>query len=276
MPDTHRAETPVALKWHRLRRRRDDPPFSRARLLEGLVAGASMEVDLRALASEGFACLHDERLDRETDGAGPVAALSAERLAGLRMRGAGGQVTANRPLTLDTLAAAVRAGPSTALLQLDFKDDADRLSSRHVESFRATLRGLGAQFVLSGSAPAALGRLAQGVEGLRIGFDPCTDDTLARLRAPDDFRSFADAALSVAASATYVYIEYPIILAGLDGGVNIVAAFRAAGLRVDAYTLNTDQPGAAQSLQRLVAAGVDQITTDEPEVLAGLLAGLPG
>jgi len=75
------------LKWHRLQRRRSDLPFTPRRLLEGLAAGASMEVDLRLHADHSFVCLHDERLDRETTGKGPVAQASLEQLRRLTLRG---------------------------------------------------------------------------------------------------------------------------------------------------------------------------------------------
>jgi hypothetical protein len=36
--------SPIILKWHQLRRRREDPGFSRANLAAGLAAGAVVEV----------------------------------------------------------------------------------------------------------------------------------------------------------------------------------------------------------------------------------------
>ena len=50
----------IALKWHRLRRRREDPVFTSLRLVEGLELGASMEVDLRVHAEGGLVVLHEE------------------------------------------------------------------------------------------------------------------------------------------------------------------------------------------------------------------------
>ncbi len=60
----------ISLKWHRLRRQAADPAFMLDRLVEGMLAGASLEVDLRCHAGGGFAVLHDERLERETTGRG--------------------------------------------------------------------------------------------------------------------------------------------------------------------------------------------------------------
>lgn len=82
------------MKWHRLQRKRSDLPFTPRRLLEGLAVGASMEVGLRLHADHSFVCLHDETLDRETSGTGPIAEASLEHLrwsepgAGWRLIGA--------------------------------------------------------------------------------------------------------------------------------------------------------------------------------------------
>ena len=57
----------IRLKWHKLRRRADDPPFHRPNLAAGLAAGASMEVDIQPLADGGFVCLHDWTLETQTD-----------------------------------------------------------------------------------------------------------------------------------------------------------------------------------------------------------------
>jgi hypothetical protein len=54
----------VRLKWHKLRRFADDPPFARRNLRAGLAAGASLEVDIRALACGRFVCLHDPLLEQ--------------------------------------------------------------------------------------------------------------------------------------------------------------------------------------------------------------------
>lgn len=85
------------------------------------------------------------------------------------------------------------------------------------------------------------------------------------------FEAFARDAVGRVPFASYVYLEYPIILAGLDAGVNVVSIFQSAGMKVDAYTLNADHHGVDETLRRLVQAGVDQVTTDEPLALENML-----
>ena len=263
-------------KWHRLRRQRTDIVFDRDNIPAGARVGASMEVDLRALGDGDFLCLHDATLDRETDGTGPVADITAAATRHLSMRREDGRSVARPPLLLSELAAEMRATPprSGALMQLDFKDDIASLSQDHFDRFRILLADCADRFVLSGGDAGGLRRLADRLPALRIGYDPCTDDALAALRRSKAFERFAQEAIAAAPYAAYVYLEYPIVLAGLDEGFNLVTAFQAAGMKVDAYTLNGDHADVENTLKRLNDAGTDQITTDEPDVLAPLLENI--
>ncbi|WP_176086793.1 glycerophosphodiester phosphodiesterase family protein [Martelella sp. HB161492] len=269
------ARLPV-FKWHRLRQRLDDCAFDRSGLWAGLAHGASMEVDLRALGDGGFVCLHDATLDRETDGSGSVRSRTTKDIETLSMLGDKGAPTWSPPMTLGELCEAVRASKpvSRTRIQLDFKDRIDSLEQAHFDHFRECLAGIAGYFVLSGDDAMGLQRLGGGLEGLTIGYDPCTDDTLAALNASGRFAEFAADAVAAAPFAGYIYLEYPIILAGLKRGINLARLFQAEGKTVDAYTLNATHPEASQSLATLVAVGVDQITTDEPAVMAAMLAGL--
>ncbi|WP_395680326.1 glycerophosphodiester phosphodiesterase [Inquilinus sp.] len=260
------------LKWHRLQRRPEDIPFTPARLREGMALGASMEVDLRRRADGGFACLHDDTLDRETTGSGPVAAATFDDLRRLQMRGQDGMPTGERPLLLEDLVelAAAGADPAT-LVQLDLKESDAALDDRSVDAFRTALAPVAGRFILSGGDWAAVRRLGAAVPGLAVGFDPCDDDTLGTLRSAADAERFIAAALDHAPQAAMIYLSYPIVLRADALGVDLIAACHAAGKTVDAWTLNPDHPGAAATLARLVALRADQITTDSPGVLQAMV-----
>lgn len=265
----------VRLKWHRLRRQRDDVAFTPRRLIEGLALGASMEVDLRAHADHGFVCLHDDRLDHETTGTGPVASASAEFLRSLAMRREDGRATADPLILLEDLAELARGNAASgALIQLDLKEEATGFNSAAAEGFRRTVASIAQSCILSGGDWNAVSRLAEGVPGLRLGFDPCTDDTLGQLTSEADCAHFVGDALATAPEADMIYLEYEIVLAATRLGVDLVAAFHASGKTVDAWTLNTDAPRAAEQLSALVALQVDQITTDEPQALEALFLGI--
>jgi len=261
------------LKWHRLQRSRSDLPFTPRRLVEGLAAGASMEVDLRLHADHSFVCLHDEILDNETSGTGPVAGASLEQLRRLTLWGGHGPSGEGLILLEDLAELARGASAPDALIQLDLKETDDMLDRQTIENFRRTLACVAGRCILSGCDWKAVTRLADAVPAMRRGFDPCANDTLAQLRDGIDCLDFAASALATAPEAEMIYLDYRIVLAAEEMGIDLVAPFRAAGKAVDAWTLNTDHPGAARSLKRLLALKVDQITTVEPDALQALYEG---
>jgi glycerophosphoryl diester phosphodiesterase len=261
----------VRLKWHRLQRETDDVPFTPRRLREGLVLGASLEVDLRRHADHGFVCLHDATLDRETTGQGPIATASTATLRRLALRRADGSASGEGLILLEDLAEIARMeGDRRALLQLDLKEDDAALDGGLVEGFRRTLACIAERCIVSGHDWNAVSRLAAAVPGLRRGFDPCADDTLGRLRDADDCHAFITTGLAAAPEAEMIYLDYRILLAALELGVDLVAPCHDAGKTVDAWTLNPDHPRAAESLWHLIALRTDQITTDAPGELEAL------
>jgi len=159
------------------------------------------------------------------------------------------------------------------LIQLDLKETDAALDRQTIENFRRTLACVAGRCILSGCDWQAVSHLAAAVPAMRRGFDPCADDTLEHLRDGIDCLDFVESALATAAEAEMIYLDYRIVLAAEEMGIDLVAPFRAAGKAVDAWTLNTDHPGAARSVQRLVALNVDQITTDEPDALQALFEG---
>lgn len=253
----------VQLKWHRLRRGAADIDFGIARLRDGLAAGAAMEVDLRCHAEGGFVCLHDETLDRETDGSGPILGKSPDQLRRLRLRGRDGAATDQPPLLLEDLVDILAPARSDARVQLDLKEPRARLSNACIRNFAGLAARCAGRLSLSGEDWQAVSALGSRVPGLELGFDPCELPEVPLLHKAADFAAFVRLTLATAPMAAMIYLQYPLILASLDAGFDIVAAFHDAGRRVDAWTLDPSMPGFAASLRRLVACRVDQITTND-------------
>jgi glycerophosphoryl diester phosphodiesterase len=243
----------IRLKWHKLRRRPEDPPFSRANLRAGLAAGASLEVDLRRLVCGRFVCLHDAELGTETTGEGPVGAIHADAIARLEMRDAPGE----RPILLDELADAVRARPCTpdALVQLDLKATAAEIDDPSPALLAETLDDVACHFILSGCDWDAVRRLGSAVPGLALGYDPYDD-------AGDDPADVMQAIRERAPGADTVYLHRDLVRAAQEQGDLLVARLRAHGHRVDCWTIDHGSPGAAADLRVAIAAGCDQITTN--------------
>lgn len=264
---------PTYLKWHRARRRATDPVFTGRRILEGMAAGASVEVDLVVHGDEGFAVLHGLRLEEETSGRGRVRVASAETLRRLRLLDNDGAPTAEPVMLLEDLAALI-AGASVhpdALLQLDYKEDAAALTPRAVATFATALASVAPHVILSSGDAEAVRRLAGGVPGLRIGHDPCHDGLIGRLMARRDFAGFVAGALAESPEAQLVYLDLRLVLAARDSGFDLVAAFHASGRRVDAYTIRRADAAGIAVARRLLDLHVDQITTDDPEGLGAAL-----
>ncbi|SHF19674.1 Glycerophosphoryl diester phosphodiesterase [Kaistia soli DSM 19436] len=261
----------VRLKWHRLKRHRDDVPFTPTVLAEALALGASSEIDLRLHAEDGFVVLHDETLDRETTGSGPVASATIATLRGLSMRHPDGTPSEEAVLLLDDLVLlAKNSATPDALVQLDLKETAAVLTPAVVARFAAIVAPVADRCILSCADIEAVRILAGAVPGLAAGYDPSEPKVVAGLATADEYAGFVAAAIDTAGAASTIYLDYPIVLKAAALGYDVVGAFHAADKLVDAWTLNTDHPDAATSLRHLVALEVDQITTDEPIALQAL------
>lgn len=266
------------LKWHRARQRAADPVFTRRRILEGMAAGASVEVDLVVHADEGFAVLHDLSLEGETTGRGRVRSTSAEAIRQSYLLDDDGAPTADRVMLLEDLAALIAGAivHPEALLQLDYKEDAAALTPRAIATFAEALGSAAGHCILSSGDAQAVRLLAAGVPGLRIGHDPCDPGAIRRLMAGRDYPGFVTGALAASPAAELIYLDHRLVLSARDEGFDLVAAFHASGCRVDAYTIGRADAEGLAAARRLLDLEVDQITTDDPEGLgAALAAGTP-
>ena len=261
-------------KWHRARRRAGDPVFTRTRILEGLRLGASIEVDLVIHGGHGFAIVHDFLLDNVTTGHGPLRETPPEVLRGLHRRSEGGTPLPDTVMLLEDLCSLlVESPPATgAQLQLDVKEDLAALDALTLTSFARAVEPVSGTMIVSGGDAAAIAALAGATPGLAIGHDPCQDDKIDRLRATGDFAGFIDAGLAEAPAASMIYLAHEIVGAADVAGVDLIGVCHAAGKRVDAWTIQHVDPRSVARCERLIALGVDQITTDDPEGLAAALS----
>ncbi len=261
------------LKWHRARRLAEDPVFTGRRIIEGLRAGASVEVDLVVHGDGGFAVLHDTELDRETTGQGPVRQAPATLLRNLHLRDEAGAPLTDQVMLLEDLAALVaREGAHPeGLLQLDYKEDAAALDTRAIATFRQALAPVARHFILSSGDATAVRLLSEGLDGLRIGYDPCHMGAIGRLHESRDFVGFVAGAVAASPAAEMIYLDHRLILWAQAEGSDLVSAFHNQGRRVDAYTIQRADAEGVGAARRLLALRVDQITTDDPEGLAAAL-----
>lgn len=261
-------------KWHRARRRASDPPFARKRVLEGMALGASVEVDLVVHGGHGFAVLHDHlQIARETTGEGAAREHSAQALRNLHLRGNDGAPIADRVMLLEDLCALLAETPPhpDALLQLDYKENQGPLDTETIATFARNVTPLAANMILSSGEAHSVKLLTDATAGLHVGYDPCHGEAVAALEKDGDFAAFVAAAIAASPKAEMIYLAYPIVLAAVDAGFDMIGAFHAAARRVDAYTIKAADATTRPTAERLLDLQVDQITTDDPEGLAALL-----
>jgi glycerophosphoryl diester phosphodiesterase len=261
------------LKWHRGRRRASDPVFTGTRILEGMRAGASVEVDLVVTGDRGFAVLHDRTLDRETTGHGPVAAAGDDLIRQLRLRDNDGAPIAEPVMLLDDLCALMGSGPvdPDALLQLDYKEDETALEARAIANFARATRPFAANMIVSSGSAPAVKMLTGAVPGMRSGFDASDESKFKAALTSGDLLRFVDDAVAALPGSDIIYLYWEIVTAASDAGFDIIDAFHKHGKRIDAWTIRTVDESSIKVVERLLALRVDQVTTDDPE---GLMAAL--
>ncbi len=262
----------VALKWHQLRRRRTDPAHDRTNLRLGIEQGASLEVDIVATRDRHFVCLHDPELASETTGRGPVVDQDRSAVERLRQCANDGRPLATPPLFLDEVVAALAAAPAgwPGRLQLDLKQPAGLIDGPLTERFAELVTPVTPHLMLGGTEWGAVQWLGQAVPGLRLGFDPLAIHEAAPPASAAEFRALGASMLAHAPAAAIFYLHIPLLLQGLEAGVDLIAMARSQGAEVDAWRLEPEDDRAAETLARLVAAGVDQVTTDSPLALEQL------
>ena len=262
----------VLLKWHKLCQRAEDTPFSMANLRAGLAAGASLEVDIQALADDAWVCLHGDALEEETTGHGPVKAAETATIRSLSMLG--GDYS---PPFLADMALGVAAAPTArGCLQLDLKESAAGLSPAAIKHFATMITPVASGCLLSGTDWEAVCVLAASVPALRLGFDPLELAERRTFDDPGEIAAFAEEVAAIAPAAAVFYLNYQFVLRALDLGVNPLEPLKRNGAMVDVWTLDPTTPEIGGVLTRVIDAGADQITTNDPIGMARLWSGISG
>lgn len=200
-----------------------------------------VEFDVQRTRDGALVVIHDETVDRTTDGTGPVADLTLAEIRALDAGSwKGAEFAGARVPTLDEVLDAV---PAPLWLFVELKDP-----SRYPGIEREVLAALRSRGVFERSGissfdHAALARVREADAHLRIG--------LLYARHPDP--------VSAARALGALAIHPP--LRGLDA--DLVRAAHAAGLAVLTWTANEPAEIAAAR-----ALGVDGIFSDHPERLA--------
>jgi glycerophosphoryl diester phosphodiesterase len=229
----------------------------------GLAAGAAiLESDVHLTRDGVPVLIHDDSVDRVTDGSGQVADLDVSALsqldAGWRFERDGRHPFRGRGLRIPTLAEALRRFPS-ARFNLELKQDVPGL----VESSVAAVTNAGAarRVLLTAESGALMQTLRRELAGRQI-------DAAVGASGPDVL-AFVRAALDGASPPRGpMALQVP---AQFRGQPLVTAAFvkhaHHHGLEVHVWTINE-----VDEMHRLLDLGVDGLVTDFPARLAAVIA----
>jgi len=220
------------------------PENTLAALLRAAAMGARwVECDVRVSADGVAVVLHDDTLDRTTDGRGPVAARTAAELAALDAGGWFDAAFAGEPLP--TLAAVTAEASRLALgLNLEIKAESAAAAQATAAAVAPVLTAWGGDLVVSSFHAGALAALRATAPALRRG-------VLCRRRV-----ATAEIATAHALAAMSLHADRRAFDAATVGRI------AAAGLWPVAYTVND-----AAEAERLWRAGVPTLITDSPDRL---------
>jgi glycerophosphoryl diester phosphodiesterase len=263
------------LKWHRGHRFAGDISFTGQRISEAMALGASVEIDLVRFNGAGFAVLHDEMLNSATTGEGRVLDATESELRGLHLRDPFGAPTEHAVLLIDDLGRLLSSVSCDggAVLQLDLKENSCAIRDQDIAAFAAAIAPVAGSVILSAGDPEAVERMSQAIPDMPIGYDPCHNGAIERLRDSRNFEGFVAEAVAASPRAQMIYLHHQLVLFADEAGYDLVAAFHRSSRRIDAYTINSAVPAALPVTRHLLALKVDQITTDDPVGLEMLLLG---
>jgi len=215
-----------------------------------------IELDVHQSRDGVVIVIHDATVDRTTDGTGAVASTTAADLRRLRLRGPGGTLSAERVPTLDEVLAA--AAPSHAGLLIEVKEPApgdryDGVEERVLAAVAAA--GMQTRATIMAFDPRTIVRVRELAPRMRTSFliEPFTVER-AGVR-PEVTIDWARAA-----GATDVGLEQTLV------DERVVAAARSASVSLGVWTVNDET-----AMRRMLALGVDILTTDRPDVARRLV-----
>ena len=204
-----------------------------------------VEFDVHPSRDGKLVVIHDDTLDRTTDGKGPVAAQDWAALSKLVLKGTGGQ----RMLLLDEVIEIFR--PTPIVLRLEIKSGPDRTpypghAARVAEALKQA-KVLERSIITS----FQLGTVLEAVAQAR----PMNHVWLVLPQVQIDIDLVNVIATAEAVGIPMLGLRQNMLTAG------IVAAVRAAGFGIGGWACND-----ADAIARLLALKVDVFTTDRPDL----------
>ena len=215
-----------------------------------------LELDVHGSVDGELVVIHDDTVDRTTDGEGAVAELSLEQIEALDA-GYGWSVEREGErfpyrglgITIPTLDEVLAAFPDMAMV-IEIKPDSEIVAQRLCSVLRAA--GKAEQVLVGSFHAAALGAFR----------DACPE--VGTSAAPNEARNFFIASFAHLAAA-YTPPTEAFQVPEYQGGLHVVTrrfvrGAHARNIDVQVWTVNE-----RSDMRRLIALGVDGIITDRPD-----------
>ena len=221
-----------------------------------------LELDVHLTRDGRVAVIHDDTVDRTTDGSGPVRAMTLQEIqaldAGYRFTPDGGAMYPyrGRGIRVPELGEVLREFPDRRV-NVDIKEAQPGVE----EALLSVLDDVGARdrVLVVSEAPAVVERFRE-LSGGEV-------STGASRQEIEDFYRRSRFRAEGLSSPAYDALQVPVEVAGTELVTpRFVEAAHKRGVRVDVWTV--DDPG---EMRRLLDLGVDVIMTNRPEVLEGVL-----
>jgi glycerophosphoryl diester phosphodiesterase len=254
-------------------------------------AGAArIEIDIHSLAGADYVVYHDRGFDTETTGSGSPGAATPDDVRALHFK----ESSESRPPLLSEVVELARGFETE--LQLDWKDWR-LMSGERLLALVDTVAPVRERVIVSTGQDWNLRRLRDADPALPFGFDPGhyigydparyvgqagqgtagvlprrvgaygygDDHPMAFVRAGStaDYLAERMAILTLQAPGSREYfLSYRLVLQMLDDGFDVTEWLHARGIGANVWTADYAGPESLEGLRRLVAAGIDRITTN--------------
>jgi glycerophosphoryl diester phosphodiesterase len=228
-----------------------------------------VEIDVQRTRDGALVLIHDDTVDRTTDGTGAVAQMSLAEIRQLRLRkGPGGPNVVLTDHRIPTLEEGLRAAKGKFIVHVDYK-------SASLGEIAAVVKKVG----MEGQVTAWL----RGLPDAATQPDPAIADAIALLPVIVDCAPGVAPCRSASPEALDAYARYRSIgyfltyRATRDFVGRVAAVGRPARTRIATETLgpidNLPQLARRGEWQALIDLGVSMILTDHPTDLAAFLKG---
>jgi glycerophosphoryl diester phosphodiesterase len=250
---------------------------------ECLSAGVSrLEIDVHSLADHDYAVFHERRLQHETTGEGSIGHATSDQIREARFLFDDND---RPPLLSEVVEAAAGSGVQ---LQLDLKDWRPMTAGR-VRTLLDVIAPVHDQVIVTTGQDWNLLRLHRADPELAIGFDPghyfdhaiegsqmflpksfgaygYRDDHPMAVGKTEDVRDYLRERWTMltlqAPWAKEFFVSWLVMLQMLDDGFDLIAWLHERHIAVTAWTPDYASDDSVAALDRLLAAGVDRITTN--------------